>query len=60
MSEQDSTEFELLPKNAPIYLGLAFGLLVPLLLGLFGGVLYSGHGVGSDPASSVAVYPQPE
>ncbi|MBN2905483.1 MAG: hypothetical protein JXJ18_02110 [Rhodobacteraceae bacterium] len=58
MSNDDSTYVDLLPKNAPIWLGLGFGLLAPLLLGLFGGVIYSGGAGGG--STSVQVYPLPE
>ncbi|MEX5726779.1 hypothetical protein Ga0609869_000132 [Rhodovulum iodosum] len=51
----DENEVYLLPKSSPIWLGLAFGLLLPLLLGLAAGTIYTKNTGGND----VAVYPLP-
>jgi len=61
MSDDQSGDVYILPKQTPLYLGLAFGLVAPLLLGLLAGTIYSGRGAGEGPAqSSVQVYPLPE
>lgn len=53
----DENELYLLPKSSPIWLGLAFGLLLPALLGFAAGAMYGKGTAGSD---QVAVYPVPE